>query len=97
MSRIWLMFINYLIILIGCSSIPVYRQLNNDEISKKQFCVVKYKFFYPTEDSTAVEYANKTYYLCCDKCEEIFSQNISKFIKEETDNSKNYYRGGSCH
>lgn len=98
MLKIYLIFILSLI-LIGCSSMPVYRNLNNEEMFKKQFYEVKYKLFYPTKESIVAEYGDKTYFLCCNNCKEIFKQNISKFVKEDNIDNKDYHKGGTgrCH
>ncbi len=81
MSKIYLMFIVFLII-INCSLMLIYRNLNSDEIFKNQFCEVKYKFLNPTEKSIAAVYGDKTNFLCCNNCKVIFEKNILKFIRK---------------
>lgn len=86
------------LVFIGCASIPTYRNLNEKEELSRQFCEVKYKFFKPTNESIAVDYRNKTYFLCCNECKNTFDKNINKYIKENGDNEyRGYRQPGACH
>ena len=77
-----------LVVFTGCASVHLkpedvkFRQLNAEEMSHKHFCEVRNTLFDPDSKSSAYDYDGKTYYFCCTMCEDVFTKNIGKFIRE---------------
>ena len=56
------------------------RRVRNEEIGKKVFCPVMKKEFVVSKKTKAVDYNDKSYYLCCDFCEKEILKNPQKYI-----------------
>ena len=61
-------------------TVASYAQSQDEEMVK---CAVSGKEMKKSEAKGSMEYKGKTYYFCCDNCEESFKENPKKYINQE--------------
>lgn len=61
----------------------VLRGLKKAEIGKEYVCIVSGEKFKATKETKAADYKGKTYYFCCEDCQNQFAADPEKCIKEE--------------